>query len=246
MSDLVENILIGNHVEAGKLFESHMESILEKKLYEIKRSIAISEVVKPVKGKPGEYTGQNSPKDWAKYRKQHPSFGMYDVPGKKPGTIKRNKPPKHEKTASGGLTKHGIEVRRKAGYVPAHKAAASEPTRNADAMRPHKDDTQSLKAQAWRDLSKKRKGIAGDEKEAALKSAKDRLQKATDRLAGRSVKGILKGRNIIKNVGRLAKYGSQTSTAKSIKGGHDVWMGHKEPTTLKGKGIALVRDIFKG
>lgn len=37
MSNLVENILIGNHVEAGKLFESHMESIVEKKLYEKKR-----------------------------------------------------------------------------------------------------------------------------------------------------------------------------------------------------------------
>lgn len=37
MRDLVESILTGDNVEAGRLFESHMESIVEKKLYEKKR-----------------------------------------------------------------------------------------------------------------------------------------------------------------------------------------------------------------
>jgi hypothetical protein len=39
MRDLVESILLGDNVEASKLFESHMESIVEKKLYEKKRMV---------------------------------------------------------------------------------------------------------------------------------------------------------------------------------------------------------------
>lgn len=285
MRDLVESILTGDNVEASKLFESHMDTILEKKIYEIKRSIQISEVVTPVKGKPGQFKGQNTPADWAKYRKQHPSFGMHDVPTKE-GKPKKQKAPEHEKTASGGLTKAGIEARKKRGYVKAypavkakefidkvihyHKtgeiteqhvpfvrsavsggkkavelgAAPKEPPRSPDAMKSSKDkdDKESLKTAAWRDLSKKRKGLDVSPTDAA----QSRLQKAKDRLVGRSLKGALKGRNIAKNIATVAKHATQTSAAKSIKGGHDVWMGKKEPTTLKGKGIALVRDIFAG
>jgi hypothetical protein len=101
-----------------------MDTILEKKLYEIKRSIEISEVVTPVKGKPGQFKGQNTKADWAKYRKEHPAFGMHDVPTKT-GKPKKQKAPEHEKTSSGGLTKAGIEARRKKGYLQAHPALKS-------------------------------------------------------------------------------------------------------------------------
>ena len=121
MRDLVESILTGDNVEATKLFESHMDTILEKKLYEVKRSIQISEIVTPVKGKPGQFKGQNTKADWARYRKEHPSFGMHDVPTKA-GKPKKQKAPEHEKTSSGGLTKKGIEARRKKGYVKAFGA----------------------------------------------------------------------------------------------------------------------------
>ena len=81
----------------------------------------MSEVVTPVKGKPGQFKGQNTAKDWAKYRQHHPSFGMNDVPTKT-GKPKKAKAPSHEKTASGGLTAKGIAVRKKAGYLQAHPA----------------------------------------------------------------------------------------------------------------------------
>lgn len=117
MSDLIDHILNEDYVEAKKIFESRMEDIKEKKLYEVKRSMDIAEVVSPVKGKPGQFKGQNTPKDWAKYRKQHPSLGMHEI---KPGV--KASVDKHEKSASGGLTKHGIEVRKKKGYIQAYPA----------------------------------------------------------------------------------------------------------------------------
>ena len=116
---LLESILNGDYNSANELFEERMVELQEKKLYEFKRSIQLSEVVTPVKGKPGQFKGQNTAKDWAKYREQHPSFGMYDVPTKT-GKPKKSKPPSHEKTASGGLTAKGIAVRKKKGYVQAH------------------------------------------------------------------------------------------------------------------------------
>ena len=117
MSDLINHILNEDYVEAKKIFESRMEDIKEKKLYEVKRSMDIVEVVTAVKGKPGQYKGVNTPKDWAKYRKQNPALGMHEI---KPGV--KASVDKHEKTASGGLTKHGIEVRRKKGYMQAYPA----------------------------------------------------------------------------------------------------------------------------
>ena len=118
---LLESILNQDYNSANELFEERMVELQEKKLYEFKRSIQLSEVVTPVKGKPGQFKGQNTAKDWAKYREQHPSFGMYDVPTKT-GKPKKSKPPSHEKTASGGLTAKGIAVRKKKGYVQAHPA----------------------------------------------------------------------------------------------------------------------------
>jgi hypothetical protein len=117
MSDLIEHILNEDYVSANQLFESRISEIMESKLYEVKRSIDITEVVKPVRGKPGQFKGQNTPKDWSKYRKQHPALGMKEIrPGVKAAVDK------HEKTASGGLTKHGIEVRRKKGFIQAYPA----------------------------------------------------------------------------------------------------------------------------
>lgn len=114
---LLESILNNNLVEAQELFNNRMEIIAEQKLFETKRRIAsLNEVVKPVKGQPGKYAGVNEPKDWAKYRKAHPAVGMYDTPTSK------GKPPEHERTASGGITKHGIETRRKKGFLKAHPA----------------------------------------------------------------------------------------------------------------------------
>ena len=121
MNNLVESIIADDLVSASEIFESRIAEIMEAKLYEKKRSIQIGEVVTPVKGKPGEFKGQNTPKDWAKYREQHPSFGMHDVPTKT-GKPKKAKAPSHEKTASGGLTAKGIAVRKKAGYLQAHPA----------------------------------------------------------------------------------------------------------------------------
>jgi hypothetical protein len=119
MSDLLDNILNENYVEANEIFESRMSEIAEKKLYEVKRSMDITEVVKPVKGKPGEFAGVNTKKDWTKYRKQHPSLGMHDTPSGK------SQAPEHEKTASGGLTRHGIKKREERGYLKAHPALKS-------------------------------------------------------------------------------------------------------------------------
>ena len=99
MKDLVEHILSENYVAAQDSFKSRMQSIVEKKLYEVKRQMQSEEYGK---------------EEWAEYRKKHPSFGMYDVPSKT-GKPKKQKPPTHEKTASGGLTAHGIAVRKKIG-----------------------------------------------------------------------------------------------------------------------------------
>lgn len=119
MRDLIEHILDENYVSASDSFESYMNDIVERKLYENKRMMQ-TEVVKPVKGKPGQFTGQNTPKDWAKYRKTHPALGMYDVPGG--GKAKK---PEGEKTASGGLTKKGIAIRKRKGYLKAYPALKS-------------------------------------------------------------------------------------------------------------------------
>ena len=113
MNKIVESIINKDLVSATELFESQMNVIAEKKLVEMKRMMQ-AEVVTPVKGKPGQFKGQNTPADWAAYRKAHPTYGMHDVPSKT-GKPKRQKAPSHEKTASGGLTATGIEARRKKG-----------------------------------------------------------------------------------------------------------------------------------
>ena len=90
--ELIESIIDDNLVSANDIFAEHMNTILERKLYENKRMMQV-EVVTPVKGKPGQFKGVNTKADWARYRKSRPHFGAYDVPDKegKPKTIKPKK-----------------------------------------------------------------------------------------------------------------------------------------------------------
>jgi hypothetical protein len=288
MRDLVESILTGDNVEASKLFESHMDTILEKKLYEIKRSIEISEVVTPVKGKPGQFKGQNTKTDWAKYRKEHPSFGMNDVPTKT-GKPKKQKAPEHEKTSSGGLTKKGIEARRKRGYIQAHPASkikefldklshykktgeitegefgglagltkhaqavtkqpkVDEPSRNPDSMKNSGKDNKGksqINPLDWM-TSKGRERAKQARRDAKVKELESNKSPETAKKGPLSTSPAERAARLKARLKAASSRDTIRGTAKSIKAGHDVWMGKKEPTTLKGKGIALVRDIFAG
>lgn len=114
MHDLVESIVHDDYVSASGLFQEHMEQIMEKKLYEVKRMMQV-EVVKPTGTKDADgnpqFSGGNSKEDWALYRKQT-----------------KRKPEKLVSRASAPfgsgqrLNKADIEARRKAGYVQAHPA----------------------------------------------------------------------------------------------------------------------------
>lgn len=82
--NLVESILTGNNVEATDLFEARMRTIMEQKLYEMKRSIDLTERVEAT-GKSDEdgnaqFRGQNGPKDWKEYRKANPTMSFYGTP----------------------------------------------------------------------------------------------------------------------------------------------------------------------
>jgi hypothetical protein len=118
--ELVEAIINGDLVNAQDIFEQRLNDIQENKLYEEKRRFAaINEIVKPVKGKPGEFKGSNTKKDWAKYRKQNPTLSVHGTPD---NPRARTPAEKKEKTSTGAMTKHGLAVRRKRGYLKAGEA----------------------------------------------------------------------------------------------------------------------------
>lgn len=121
--NLVEHIIDEEYVEASDIFAGTLSSILEQKLYEMKRSIELTEVVKPTgkKDKDGNptFTGYNTKADWAKYRKQNPQMSVHGTPDNPKA---RAPAEKKEKTSTGTITKYGLAQRRKRGYLQAHPA----------------------------------------------------------------------------------------------------------------------------
>ena len=237
MTRLIDSILDGNYIQANELFEERMEQIAEKKLYENKRMMQ-TEVVKPVKGKPGEFTGQNTPADWAKYRKAHPALGMYDTPsskGKKPESkvakqrkagyvkaepalkalefIKRVRKYKEtgkldEATVVQQAQQHAAAIERM-GKPPKPEKPEATPKKPKV---PEPVTSTERRAAAWRSAGEQRKSAAAE------KATADRLQKVTNRLATRSLKNIVKGKDIRKNIGTLAKHAGQTTVGKAVTG----------------------------
>jgi hypothetical protein len=190
MRALVESILTGDNVEASRLFESRLNSIVEKKLYEKKRMVAAD---------------------------------MYEsLPSRmSPATIKK------------------YQEIEKRGMTPQKASDVYGDPRDIDINITSK----KRKAPPASDL---RRGSSGEEMNRAIAASKKR--KADDaarqeRFASRV--GQRLGKGDVRPLARIAAIGAKKKLS-SIKGGHDVWMGKKEPTTLKGKGIALVRDIFAG
>lgn len=123
MSKLVESILDRDYVTALELFEERVADIAEKKLYEVKRSMNISEIVRAtgklnVDGNP-EYEGQNTKADWAKYRKQNKSVRWNQNKEGKKVTSDRKATPLGK---GGKLSADDIEYRRKEGYLQADQA----------------------------------------------------------------------------------------------------------------------------
>lgn len=120
---LIESIIDGNYISAEHYFHDRLNTIMEQKLFEEKRRLAaINELVRPDPNRPGQFVGQNTKADWAKYRKQNPQLSFHgtpDNPKAKAPTEKR------EKTSTGSLTKHGLAARRKRGYIQAHPATKS-------------------------------------------------------------------------------------------------------------------------
>lgn len=265
MRELVESILTGNNVEAHRLFESHLNDIREKKLYEAKRNLAaqMNEVLggltkaeiearkkagyrkaSEVLSDPRENKNKKpllNPK--AKIVKRKIGENTIDemrAPGEIPGSAERQMDAMKVRAVRSayGPDKTGASHFR-TDYLAARKAQM----KSDDKQTPR--DISSLRDTAWSD--KKQKSKIGP----YLKRIEDKKRRVTqqgriDTIAKQAIGNLASGKDIGKNIGRIVKYGKQSSAIKSIKGGHDVWMGKKEPTTLKGKGIALVRDIFKG
>ena len=263
MRELVESILTGNNVEAHRLFESRLNDIREKKLYEAKRNLAaqMNEVLggltkaeiearkkagyrkaSDVLSDPRENKNKKpllNPK--AKIVKRKIGENTIDemrAPGEIPGSAERQMDAMKVRAirAAYGPDKTGASHFRTA-YLAKRKAQM----KSDDKQTPR--DISSLRDMAW-SKSEKSKGPYLKRIEASKQKASQ--QKRVDKIAGQAIKNLAGGKDIGKNIGRIAKYGKQSSAIKSIKGGHDVWMGKKDPTTLKGHGIALVRDIFKG
>lgn len=185
MRELVESILTGNNVEAHRLFESRLNDIREKKLYEAKRMVSTKLYE--------SYSRLQQDREDLKSGKKIRATDVYDDP-------------RDIKLSSGLRDDQSKKSRRKA--AP--------------------------------DSSTKR-GSSGEEMLKAIADVKAKRQAASDR-EQRFIQRASKSPRAIARMSAIAA----KETGKSIKSGHDVWMGKKEPTTLKGKGIALVRDIFKG
>lgn len=121
--NLVEHIIDEEYVEASNIFAGTLSSILEQKLYEMKRSIDLTEVVKKTRKKNEDgspvYTGYNTKADWAKYRKQNPQMSFHGTPDNPKA---RAPAEKKEKTSTGTITSYGLKQRRKRGYLQAHPA----------------------------------------------------------------------------------------------------------------------------
>lgn len=123
MNNLIESIINKDYVAADMQLHEKLEYIREKKLYEEKRIIAaLHEVVKPVRGKPGQFRGSNTKADWAKYRKQHKRI-KWDQ--NKEGEKVAEKPKATPLGKGGKLSAGDIKARRKAGYLQAHPALKS-------------------------------------------------------------------------------------------------------------------------
>jgi hypothetical protein len=249
MRELVESILTGNNVEAHRLFESRLNDIREKKLYEAKRMLQ------------AEVFGGMSKEDLQKrkdagFMKASDYYEIMDklkqvtdqaknksTTASKPKTKKKleemqfqGKSEKDIRAAAAGLGQRLGQA-----IAGAAEAQGKEPE---DKPKQTPRDISSLRDMAWSKSEKSKKGPYLKRIEASKQKASQ--QKRVDKIAGQAIKNLAGGKDIGKNIGRIAKYGKQSSAIKSIKGGHDVWMGKKDPTTLKGHGIALVRDIFKG
>jgi hypothetical protein len=249
MRELVENILTGNNVEAHKIFESRLNQIIEKKLYEMKRMIQ------------AEVFGGMSKEDLQK-RKDAGFFKAADyyeamqklkdletsAKAKKEEKPKSKKKDMKEQYRYMGKSEKDIESaaagageRLGKQAAAAAKAIAGERPSEPEEKTPR--DMSSIRSSAWSDKKQKSK-IGPYLKRIEDKKRRMAQQGRVDTIAKQAIGNLVRGKNIGKNIGRIAKYGTQSSPIKSIKGGHDVWMGKKEPTTLKGKGIALVRDIL--
>lgn len=122
MRNLIEHIMNDDYVSATDVFESRLNDLVEKKLYEFKRSIDISEIVKPDPNRPGQFIGANTKADWSKYRKQNKSIKWdQNKEGKKVAEKPKAVPLGH----GGKLSASDIKARRKAGYLQAHPAIKS-------------------------------------------------------------------------------------------------------------------------
>jgi hypothetical protein len=121
--NLVEHIIDGEFVEAQANMRSLLDDIVEQKLFEMKRSIDLTERVEATGGHDEDgnplFKGQNNKSDWKEYRKQNKGMSFYGTPSNPRARASKNK---HEKTSTGSLTKHGIAMRRKRGYLPANDA----------------------------------------------------------------------------------------------------------------------------
>lgn len=142
--NLVEHIIDEEYVEASDVFAGTLSSILEQKLYEMKRSIDLTEVVKKTRKKNEDgspvYTGYNTKADWAKYRKQNPQMSFHGTPANPKAKAPAEK---KEKTSTGTITSYGLKQRRKRGYVKASDAINAQNFINA--VKTHLEKQKQLK-----------------------------------------------------------------------------------------------------
>lgn len=213
MNNLIESIINKDYVAADMQLHERLKYIREKKLYEEKRIIAaLHEVVKPVRGKPGQFTGSNTKADWAKYRKQHKRI-KWDQ--NKQGEKVAEKPNPTPIGKGGKLSAGDIKARRKAGYIQAHPAIKS--LEFIRAVRKYKEtgkineqegkagpfqqkyssefdteiprDPSSIKTPK-QDKKTSSTGSKWRELSKARKTSQDRMQQVTNRLTARSAKNI--------------------------------------------------------
>lgn len=135
---LVESIIDQEYVLAEAAFREQLDAIMERKLYEYKTTIDLTERVEATGGKDEDgnpqYKGQNSKKDWAEFRKANPTMSFHGTPANPKAKSTKDK---HEKSSTGSLTKHGIAMRRKRGYLPANDAINAK--KFIDAVRNYKE-----------------------------------------------------------------------------------------------------------
>lgn len=250
--NLVEHIIDEEYVEASDVFAGTLSSILEQKLYEMKRSIDLTEVVKKTRKKDVDgnpvYTGQNTKADWAKYRKQNPSMSFHGTPANPKAKAPAEK---KEKTSTGSITKYGLAQRRKRGYMQA--APAINAVNFIKAVRKYKE---TGKLNEGHGVFAQQSGVPGDieainkaDMSAVLLSAKKSAEKEAKQKGNQSrfskLRSIVKGNVDQKKSDELDKAVQKHNERKNFRTAKTNFNAALSGKDLWGNKVSRIKSLGK-